>query len=668
MVTNIDIDEINAAFRDAQALHKAGDVQAAAARYEALRPKIPDQPELLYLLGAAYVHLEQPSKAVPLLERSLTLRPDYVPAVEMAGSAWIKLQVPAAALPYFERAAALRSESYEALCRLGTTLNACARYGEACAVFQHARTIDQNHPHAMSGEAQALHGVGQTDDAETLLWQCIDLNPLHEKGYTILAALLGEAERFSEAEQILLQYLDKNPGQAEVQHLLAITWHRQGRLVEAERMYRQVLEATSPTVTIFEQLGDVLADLGQLDEAETIQARALGMFPDEPALLTGLGRIEELRGNLERAMELHDRSIAIEPRHVNALINRGTARRYAGDFKGALADYDAAIALNPNLPAPAANRGMTLLTLGRLDEGWPDFRARIKARAGSIDLSGSAVWDKKPLDGKTVLVWTEYGLGDEILFSSLLPELISITGTCTVACSPRLTALLRRSFPAAIVRPLGEPIEGEFDVRLPLTDVAQLLRPSLESFPGHNAYLNADASLTEQLRMRYREMAGDRRVVGLSWHSKGGIGTAPFKSIPIKQWRQILEVPELNFVSLQYGDWEREIHTVKDTLGINIHVDSSVDSSGDLDMFAAQVAAMDLVISISNTTVHMAGAIGVPVWAMVPTGPGAHWYWFRDRTDSPWYPSLRIFRQARPGDWSNAVADVAAKLNQWRQE
>ncbi len=93
-----------------------------------------------------------------------------------------------------------------------------------------------------------------------------------------------------------------------------------------------------------------------------------------------------------------------------------------------------------------------------------------------------------------------------------------------------------------------------------------------------------------------------------------------------------------------------------------------MDSSGDLDMFAAQVAAMDLVISISNTTVHMAGAIGVPVWAMVPTGPGAHWYWFRDRTDSPWYPSLRIFRQARPGDWSNAVADVAAKLNQWRQE
>ena len=666
MVTDIDIDEINTAFRDAQALHKAGDVQAAAALYESLRRKIPDQPELLYLLGAAYVRLERPRDAVPLLERSLALRPDHTPAMEMAGSAWIKLQNPIGALEYFERAAKLRPSATDALCRLGSTLVACNRPSDAADAFQRVLAIDPNDPEAMTGEAQALHCAGHRVDAEARLRRCINVNPTYAQGYTILGGLLVDIERFTEAEHVLRKCLVACPGHAGAQHYLAIALHRQGKLQDAELAYREALTAGASGAIVFVQLGDALTDLGQLDEAESILTGALTRFANDAGLLTGLGRVAELRGDLDKAIAFHNRAIAADSDHADAFINRGNAWKFSGDFKSALADYDAALALDSSLSAAAANRGMTLLTLGRLSEGWPAFRSRIKARAGSVNLGGPTKWDGSPLDGKKILVWTEYGLGDEILFAGLLPELIAATASCTLVCSPRLVTLFRRAFPDATVHPLGDPIDGDFDVRLPLTDAAQWLRPSLDSFPAHNGYLKADPNIVERLRNRYRQTVS-QRLVGLSWYSGGGIGTAPFKSIALGQWLPILKISGLKFISLQYGDCESDVQTVKQVNDIDIHLDREIDSSGDLDVFAAQVTAMDLVISVSNTTVHVAGALGIPVWALVPKGPGAHWYWFQDRTDSPWYPSLRIFRQPSRGHWNQSITEVAAHLEYWRQ-
>lgn len=667
MVTGVDIDKINADYRDAQALHKAGDVRAAAARYEALRPKLPDHPELLYLLGAAYVHLERLGDAVPLLERSLALRPEHAPTLEMTGSAWIKMQEPTKALAYFREAARLNPGAIDAACRLGATLVACDKFDEAVEAFQLALAIDSNHPEAMTGKAFAQHRTGQSEEAETALRRCLGINPTYAQGYATLAALLADAERFSEAESVLRECLLTCPSHPTAQHDLAIVLHRQGRLPEAEQAYREAISLGVSGATIFVQLSDALLDMGRIDEAETLLSKALVNAPANAGLLTGLGRVEELRGNLKKALAFHDRAIAADKNYTESFVNRGNAWKFYGDLSRALADYDSALALNPDLPAATGNRGMTLLTLGRLSEGWPAFRSRIKARAGSIDLSGTNAWDSSPLDGKNILVWTEYGLGDEVMFAGLLPELIAKVAHCTLVCSPRLVTVFSRAFPSLTVRALGEPIDGEFDARLPLTDAAQWLRPSMESFPKHNGYIRADANYVERLRKRYQQ-SGDESLVGISWYSGGGIGTAPFKSIALEHWTPILNVPNIKFVSLQYGDCENEIRAIKKSIDCDIIHDSEIETSGDMDSFTAQVAAMDLVISVSNTTVHFAGALGKPVWALVPKGPGAHWYWVQDRTDSVWYPSLRIFRQPDRGQWHDPIDQVASQLEQWQRK
>jgi tetratricopeptide (TPR) repeat protein len=664
MVTGIDKDKINADFRGAQALHQAGDVHGAAMRYEALQPKLTDHPELLYLLGAAYVQLERLDDAVPLLERSLALRPIHIPALEMAGSAWIKMQEPTKALAYFREAARLNPGAIDAACRLGATLAACDQFDEALEAFQRALAIDSNHAEAMTGKAFALHRTGQSAEAETDLRRCIGMNPAYAQGYATLAALLADTERLAEAENVLRQCLQACPKHPSAQHDLAIVLHRQGRLPEAEQAYHEAIALGVTNTTIFVQLCDALADLGRLDEAETLLNRALLKAPKYAGLLTGLGRIEELRGNLEKALAFHNRAIAADENYAESFINRGNAWKFYGDFSRALADYDSALALNPNLPAATGNRGMTLLTLGKLSEGWRAFKARIKARVGSIDLSGSTAWDGSPLDGKNVLVWTEYGLGDEIMFAGLLPELVAKVAHCTLVCSPRLVTVFNRTFPDVTVQALGEPIDGEFDARLPLTDAAQWLRPSMESFPTHAGYIRANAEHVDHLRKRYQQ-SGDEPLVGISWYSGGGIGTAPFKSIALEQWAPILNVPNIKFVSLQYGDCENEIRAIKENIDRDIILDSEIETSGDMDSFTAQVAAMDLVISVSNTTVHFAGALGKPAWALVPKGPGAHWYWFQDRTDSVWYPSLRIFRQPNRGQWREPINQVASQLEHW---
>jgi len=295
-----------------------------------------------------------------------------------------------------------------------------------------------------------------------------------------------------------------------------------------------------------------------------------------------------------------------------------------------------------------------------LREAWPFYRSRIRAQGNAVDLTGGKPWDGGSLSQKRVLVWSEYGLGDEILFANLLSDVLNEAAACTLVCSPRLVSLFSRSFPRARVVAFGSPIEGTHDVHVALTDLAQRFRPDLASFPQHDGYLHAHPESAAALRSRYAA----RRLVGIAWRSSSG-ATGPFKSAPLENWAAALSIPDVTFVSLQYGDVGSELGAFRARTGIDIAHDATVDSGGDLDPFAAQVQAMDLVISVSNTTVHVAGAMGKPVWILVPEGPGAHWYWFRERADNPWYPSARLFRQKHPGDWTAPLGEVAAALRKW---
>lgn len=651
-----------AAFSEATAAHKSGRFAEAAARYEALLPNAPNDPQLRYLLGAVYVELGRFADAVSTLEFALSLRPRHLPTIEMLGSTWIRAQAPAKSLPYFREADALAGGTLETTGRLANALRLAGQHADAIQAYRAILARAPSDRHAAVGLAVSLAALGDAAGAEQILRSCLQQHPGYAAAYMTLASIFGSTERFIDAENILREFLALSPAHVDAHRLLGNALHRQGRLAEAEDIYRQVLRHAPTDSQTALQLAETLVDRTQLDEAESILREIQRVAPGHANALTTLGRVLELRGDLEGAIALHSDAITHDPSCHNAYLNRGSAKRFAGDFEAALADYDAALALKPDFPPAVANRGLTLLTLERLQEAWPSYRSRIRALAGAPNLSGDKPWDGSSLAGKRVLVWMEYGLGDEIFFASLLPELLDIVAHCTVVCAPRLVTLFQRSFPRARVVASGDVIEDTFDVRLPLTDVAQMLRPTLTSISPHHGYLIPDASRAQELRARYSD--GRTRLVGLSWRSASG-PTGRFKSMDLAQWTGFLQIPGITFVSLQYGDCADEIAQVSHATGRTIIADANIDTSGDMDAFAAQVAAMDLVISVSNTTVHVAGAMGTPVWALVPRGPGAHWYWFVNRTDSPWYPSLRLFRQDQRSDWRQPLANVTTELAAW---
>jgi hypothetical protein len=270
-------------------------------------------------------------------------------------------------------------------------------------------------------------------------------------------------------------------------------------------------------------------------------------------------------------------------------------------------------------------------------------------------------WSGERLDG-TLLVWGEQGLGDEILHASMVSDLIARTPSIVLEVEPRLVALFARSFPALRVVALGtELYAGRFEAQEPLGSLGRRFRLRWEDFPRReHGHLVADAAPAQALR---RRLAGDgRAVIGISWVSKAPTGGAS-KSAKLADFAALLRVPGCRFVDLQYGDTAAERAALARELGITVERLPDIDNTNDIDGLAALMTACDAVVTVSNTTAHLAGALGRPTWVMVPHGHARIWYWFHDRDVSPWYPRTRVHRQRSGEPWAEVVASVATDVS-----
>ena len=338
----------------------------------------------------------------------------------------------------------------------------------------------------------------------------------------------------------------------------------------------------------------------------------------------------------------------------------------------ALELLDAALAKDPTSIECNYNKSLWLLSSGRFVEGWPQWEWRLKLKTAKAGYDWFPVPQWKlgdDLAGKHVFVWMEQGVGDQILTSSMIPDLCAVAGSVTIHCYARLVPLFRRSFPKAIICKLGEPKPERmktwaFDYQMSVSDLGLAFRKTFEDFPKHNGFLKADPKLVAEIRKRYGA-SDDFLLTGLSWRSTNYmIGGG--KSMKLANIGHILTASNVKFVNLQYGDVADEIAEAKQRFGVDIINDPEIDQLINMDDFAAQVAAMDQVISTSNTCLHLAGALGVPTNGFIPRGASRIWYWFAERTDSPWYPSVELMRQRAPGAPSNSRLALNIPISEHR--
>ncbi len=549
---------------------------------------------------------------------------------------------------------------------------ACFQLGEseeAAELLQKAEAIAPGDPDIPYNLGIVLLSLSRLDAAESAFRRALASRPDHAAALNNLGSVLRQAGRHDEAEAACRRAIEADPGLVDAQVNLGIVLTESERFAEAEVSLRRAVSIAPESAQAHDSLGLLLNALERFEEAEAAHRQALELAPESAAAYYNLGVVLKEQWKIDEAGAAYRQALEISPEYDEVHNNLGTVMLILGRIDEAESAYRRAIEITPDYADAHFNLSVILCLTGRLAEGWSEYEWRWRRRGVDLRPFGQPMWDGTPLDGRTILAWAEQGIGDEIQFAGLIPDLMKSGASIVVECAPRLVPLFTRSFAGVEVVPRQDPPlshldDPSIDFQVPMGSLCKWFRSDLSRFPERRGYLLADEDRVRDLRGRYDNGGGDL-VVGIAWRNakRDTLG----KIAPdLMEWNPIFRVPGFRFVNLQFGDTHEERAAIKARTGHELIHDTEIDPLVNLDDFAAQVAALDLVISTDNSTVAVAGALGVPVWTLVSAVPS--WIWMQDREDSPWYPTMRLFRQTERGDWSDVFERLCEELRRFRRQ
>jgi uncharacterized protein (TIGR03032 family) len=376
------------------------------------------------------------------------------------------------------------------------------------------------------------------------------------------------------------------------------------------------------------------------------------------------------RDAFEEAAENFSEALKINPQFTDSRWNLGVAQYFLGDIQASMVNLKTAIAQQPNQPAAHLNLAMGLFLQRRFVEAWAEYEWRWQC--ANFDKRAvphvASIWNGEELSDKTILVYGEQGVGDEVMFASNYGALMKRSKRTIIGCQERLVPLFRRSFPGADCRSLEELQEGlasgmndRPDYQIAAGSLPRYLRPELKVEDASSRFLQACAELRGVWQQKLSSL-GDGLRVGISWRGGSQTNESLRRSIPTSDWRPILEIPGVHFINLQYGTTVDELAVICDLAGGRLNHWPESEGLVNLDAFAALVSCLDLVITIDNTTAHIGGALGVPTWVLLSFPSSSYWRWLDEGEQSVWYRSLRLFRKSRHESWSRLLGEVSKRL------
>ncbi len=525
-----------------------------------------------------------------------------------------------------------------------------------------------------SNLGSALRRLGRLDEALAACRRALELDASFADGYNNLANVLLDKQLHAETADALRRLLSYRPALTEQRLMLARVLILDGRPAEAVEALEALLRLAPGSADAHVNLGVALRKLGRNDEAIATYRRGLELAPGNAALLSNLGSALDQQGRSVEAVDCYRQAIDHQPGFVDAHVNLSVSLRDLNRLDEAAAAAREAIRLKPDSAEAHTNLGHARLLQGDLPEGFAEYEWRFRIADFPSPTRSFPVpaWDGGPLDGLTLLVHDEQGVGDGINFLRYIPLLRERGARVIVECNTQLLRLFQSAPDVDTVVGRFAPLPA-FDRHVSLLSVPHLMGTRLETVPAAVPYLRAEPELLARWAARLgpsgdgnpgdfpRDCPRDCRI-GLVWAGSPGHRNDRNRSLALAALAPLGRVPGVRFYSVQKGPAAAQLATPVPGLAIT-------DLSGEIGDFAdtaAIVSHLDLVITVDTSVAHLAGALGRPVWVLLPFAPD--WRWLMDREDSPWYPTMRLFRQPAPGAWDPVVARVAEALERHAAE
>src|ERR1700728_186919 len=551
------------------------------------------------------------------------------------------------------------------------------RLTEAEHIYHKILAIDGRQPDCLHLLGMIAYQAGRHELALEMIREAIAIDPNVAAYHSNLGTVLHSQGRLEEAGAAYTRAIALQPRLAEAHYNLGNILAQapnDDRLDEAVACYERALALQAGLAEAHYNLGNALQAQNKLEAAITCYQRALSLQPGKIEALHNLGNALQSQDKLHEAMMYFERVLALQPGYARAHYSLGCAFHALGNLDRELACYRIAQDLDPGFAQAGFSESLAQLLRGNFATGWRNFELRWQIRNQDHDTPMRSypqpLWKGEKLSSGRVLIWGEQVIGDEIMVAGLIHDALRTGTACVLDCDQRLKPLFTRSFPEVEVISNYDPrhnlknaseTNSEFAIsaHLPSGSLPGLFRKTTAAFAAAvSSYLVADPSMRGQFRSRDAHPAGTL-LIGLTWHTNNR-KTGRQRSIDLSLLAPLFERSDIRWVSLQYGD-HGVLRNQAAEANAPILIDPLVNQFSDIDLFAAQVAAMDLVITIDNSTAHMAGALCAPTWVLLPFVPA--WRWLLSRPDSRWYPTLRLSRQPRRGDWQSVVQTVSSALS-----
>jgi tetratricopeptide (TPR) repeat protein len=507
--------------------------------------------------------------------------------------------------------------------------------------------------------AEAAYASGDTRQAEDLCRRALDAGaPDGARAMALLAAMAADDGRTEEGLSWAMRARKADPRAASPAYVAGRLLQEAGRLPEAEASYRDAVSRDPQHARAYNNLGCVLHMQGKLDDALAAYRRALDLDASLPQANQNYASIVRDPEALERAAAQYRRETQADPGNSLAFNDLGNTLRELGRHREALEAYERALALDPEHAQAHFSRSFVLLLLGDYAAGWRDYdwRWRLPAFNGPARRFAQPMWDGRALPAGTVLLHAEQGLGDTLQFARYASLVAGRCGQVVLESQRELASLLRRVPGVARVVARGDPLPP-FDAHAPLMSLPSVFGTTLDAIPWGGAYVTPSAERAAQWNLD-AHAPGARLRVGLVWAGRPQQWDDRKRSLALERLGPLAAIDGVTFFSLQVG--EAAAQAAAPPGGMRL-VDLTARIA-DFEDTAALVSRLDLVITIDTSVAHLAGAMGAPVWVLVAHAPD--WRYHLGREDQPWYPSMRLFRQERDGDWSGAITRLAHALGQ----